>query len=121
MQQYKENTERLELPALHSKMKEVEEIASIIPFTSETMARSELRKLRQIAPFKETDRRIYESILIFVRENQSPNMKMLFLTRDENDFDFPYIREELASMDVELFFSAGRCIGRIRELLGMTT
>jgi hypothetical protein len=98
-------------------MRELEEIASIIPFTSEAMAKAELRELRQIAPFKQTDRKIYESILIFVRANQSPNVKMLFLTRDKNDFDFPYIRDELASMDVELFFSAGECIRRIRELL----
>lgn len=42
---------------------------------------------------------------------------MLFLTRDQNDFNYPYIHEELSSLSVELFFSAGECIRRIRDLL----
>jgi hypothetical protein len=117
LQQYKENTERVELPMLHTKMKNLEEIASIVPFTSESMVRAELRELRQIAPFKQTDRNIYESIFIFAKTNQNPKMKMLFLTRDRSDFDFPYIKEELASVNIELFFSAGECIRRIREIL----
>jgi hypothetical protein len=42
---------------------------------------------------------------------------MLFLTRDKNDFDFTFIREELASLNIELFFSAGDCIKRFMELI----
>jgi len=72
--------------------------------------------LKLVAPFKQTDRKIYESILIFARANQNPSLKMLFLTRDKSDFDFPYIREELVSTGVELFLSAGECIKRIREI-----
>ncbi|HIE28857.1 TPA: hypothetical protein EYP66_16400 [Candidatus Poribacteria bacterium] len=52
--------------------------------------------------------------------NQAPDLKMLFLTRDKTDFDFPYIRSELAFLSIELFFSAGECIRRIRELLGIS-
>jgi len=63
---------------------------------------------------------IDSAILQFARENQAPDLKMLFLTRDKTDFDFPYIRMELASLSVELFFSAGECIRRIRELLGIS-
>ncbi len=117
LQIYRENTEQIELPMLHLRMKNLEENASIIPFTSESMLRAELRELRQIAPFKKTDRNIYESILSFANANRSQEMKMFFLTRDKSDFDFPYIKEELASVNVESFFSAGECIRRIREIV----
>jgi hypothetical protein len=80
------------------------------------MVKSELRGLKKIAPFKQTDRIIYESILEFAKSNQNLNIQMLFLTRDKNDFDFTFIREELASVNIELFFSAGDCIKRFMEL-----
>jgi hypothetical protein len=88
-----------------------------IPFTADIALRAELRGLRQLAPFKRNDQIIYESILLFARENQTSNLKMLFLTRDKTDFDFPYIHKELSSLSVELFFSAGDCIRYLRELL----
>ena len=60
---------------------------------------------------------MYESLLHFARLNQTSDAAMLFLTRDKADFDFPYIREELAALSVELLFSAGDCTRRIRELV----
>ncbi len=120
LQQFKAHSEAEELPVLHTRMEELEESVSVIPFSAEVAARAELRGLRQLAPFKQTDQKIYESILQFARENQSPDLRMLFLTRDKADFDFPYIQNELASLSVEFFFSAGECIRRIRELLGIS-
>lgn len=120
LRQFKESSEAEELPALHARMEEIFESVGIIPFSAEIAARAELRGLKQLAPRKQSDQKIYESILQFARENQAPDLKMFFLTRDETDFDFPYIREELASLSVELFFSAGECIRRVRELLGIS-
>ncbi|MCP4401693.1 MAG: hypothetical protein GY801_30885 [bacterium] len=90
----------------------------VIPFSAEISASAELRRLRQLAPFKSSDERIYESILHFARENQAPDVTMLFLTRDRSDFDHPYLHDELSELSVELLFSAGDCIRRIRERVG---
>lgn len=120
LQQFKTRSEEEELPTLHARIREFEETVSTIPYSAEITARAELRGLRQLAPFKQADRKIYESILQFAKENQAPDLKMLFLTRDKTDFDFPYIRRELASLSAELFFSSGECIRRIRELLGIS-
>lgn len=117
LEEFKVSTEAEERPNLHIRIKEIEEIVSIIPFTPEIATCAELRSLRQIPPFKSSDQRIYESILYFAKENQAQDLTMLFLTRDRNDFDYPYIYEELSSFSVELFFSAGECIKRMRELL----
>jgi hypothetical protein len=44
---------------------------------------------------------------------------MLFLTFDKEDFNVPSVRDELAVVNIELFFSAGECVRRIRELLSL--
>lgn len=92
-------------------------MVSIIPFTSEIGVRAEVRELRQLPPFKSSDRRIYESILHFAEKNHAPDVTMLLLTRDRNDFDYPSIHQELSAYSVELLFSAGDCIKRLRELV----
>ena len=120
LQQFKESSEVEELPALQARIEELFESVSVIPFSAEIAARAELRGLKQLAPFKQADQKIYESILQFARENQTSDLEMFYLTRDENDFDFPYIREELASLSIELIFSAGECIRRMREVLGIS-
>lgn len=94
----------------------MEKNSTLIPFTPELMVKAELRRLKDVAPFKQTDRVIYESILEFAKLNKDSNIQMLFLTRDKNDFDFAFIREELGSLNIDLFFSAGECIKRIMEL-----
>jgi len=106
-----------EQPNLHAKIEHLAQIASIIPFSGDIAARAELRGLRRLAPMKASDRNIYESILHFAQANRSPGTQMIFLTRDIGDFDFPYLHQELAELSVELRFSAGDCIRRIRELL----
>ena len=117
LRQFQESSQMQEFPFLHSKMKTLSENAFIIPFTAEISARAELRDLRRPAPQKPTDRRILESVLSFAQTNRSSDLIMLFLTFDKEDFDVFSIRDELAAVDVELFFSAGECVKRIRELL----
>lgn len=117
LEKFKIRTEEEERPILHARLAEIESIVSIIPFTSDIAVRSELRGLRQSAPFKPSDQRVYESILQFARENSAPDVTMLLLTRDRNDFDYPTIHQELSAYPVELHFSAGDCIKRLRELV----
>ncbi len=117
LEAFKVQSEHVERPLLHTKITVVEEHASIIPFTPEIAVRAELRGLRQLPPFKSSDRCIYESILHFARENHAPDITMLLLTRDRNDFDYPSIHQELSAYSVELRFSAGDCIKRLRELV----
>ncbi len=42
---------------------------------------------------------------------------MIFLERDAAHFDVPEIKAELAAVDVEIYFSAGEVVKRVRELL----
>jgi hypothetical protein len=108
-----------EIPVLQTRMNEIRKVVDIVPFTAEAFMNAELRELKRIAPFKQNDRRIYESIIYFAKTNQNKNVTMLFLTRDKDDFDFSYIRDELNTIGVELFFSAGECNRRIRQVLGL--
>jgi hypothetical protein len=61
---------------------------------------------------------IYESILAFARLNRSPRLAIIFLERDAAHFDLPEIKTELADVDVEIYFSAGETVRRVREFLG---
>ena len=117
LEQWKTYSLGEELAALHARMDALENIVRVIPFSGDIAAQAELRGLRQLAPGKASDRNVYESLLHFARLNQSPDAAMLFLTRDKSDFDFSYIREELAALSVELLFSAGDGIRRIREII----
>lgn len=116
LEQFNVHSFTQEQPTLHNSVYHLMKNTSVIPFSAEIALRAELRGLRQLAPFKPSDRNIYESILHFARLNQTLDVAMLFLTRDKADFDVPYIYEELADLSVELFFSAGDCIRRIHEL-----
>jgi hypothetical protein len=106
-----------EQPILHARIQYLTKSASVIPFSAEIGVQAELRGLRRLAPWKPTDRNVYESMLHFVRENQSSEVRMLFLTRDRADFDVPSLHDELAALSVELLFSAGDGIRRIREII----
>ncbi len=117
LEQFNVHSFTQEQPTLHTSVYHLMKNTSVIPFSAEIAARAELRGLRQLAPFKPSDRNIYESLLHFARMNQPPDVAMLFLTRDKADFDLPYIHKELADLSVELLFSAGDCIRRIRELV----
>jgi hypothetical protein len=117
LDQYKNEIEQTEFNLVLEIKRELEKNSTLIPFTPESMVKAELRRLRDVAPFKQTDRIIYESIIEFAKLNKDSNIQMLFLTRDKNDFDFPFIREELAFLNIEIFFSAGDCIKRFMELI----
>lgn len=116
LQEYKDSIEQNERKLVIQRKNFLEEISIVIPLTSDAMVKSELRSLKRIAPFKQTDRIIYESILEFAKQNQDLNIQILFLTRDKDDFDVSAIREELDALNIEIFFSAGECIKRIKEL-----
>jgi len=62
LEQFKVQSEEEERPVLHTRLNELDNIVSMIPFTAEIAACAELRKLRQLAPFKSSDQNIYESI-----------------------------------------------------------
>ena len=117
LQQFQESSQIQEFPFLHSKIKSLSENSFIIPFTADISVKAELRDLKYLAPQKSADRRILESVLFFAQTNRGPDFFMLFLTFDKEDFNVPSIRDELAAVNVELFFSAGECIKRIKELL----
>ena len=106
-----------EIPLVVEKISNLRQLATIIPLTSEILLQVELREAKQIPPFKKGDIRIYESILKFAAENQGSGFNFVFLTRDRKDFDHPQVHTELHALDVELFFSAGDCVRRIREIL----
>ncbi len=67
LEQFKVYSATQEPLELHGRMKDVEEIANIIPLSAEIAVRAELRGLRRRAPFKASDRNIYESLLHFAQ------------------------------------------------------
>jgi len=64
---------------------------------------------------------LFEDALVFsfvklVGRSIGPESKVLFLTRDR-DFDVEKVLEELNEVGVEVYFSSGECLQRIKELL----
>ena len=118
IEQLAEKVKTIEIPLVVERISNLQQRAAIIPLTPEILLQVELREAKQIPPFKKGDIRIYESILKFAAENQGSGVTLVFLTRDRKDFDHLPIHAELQGVEVELFFSAGDCVRRIRELLG---
>jgi hypothetical protein len=117
LEQFRESSITVEMENSQARIDSLKEQMVQIPFNNEIATRAELRELNRYPPEKPTDKRVYESILMFAREN--PGIQMLFLTSDRTDFDLDFIRNELAENGIEIFFSAGDCIRRIREILGV--
>jgi len=111
------NVKTNEIPLVVEKISKIRQLATTIPLTSEILVQVKLREAKQIPPFKKSDICIYESILKFASENKDSGLNFVFLNRDRKDFDYPQIHAELQALGVELFFSAGDCVRRIRELL----
>jgi len=86
----------------------------VIKYSPEIIASAELRFRQRKPPFKETDCKVYQSILQFLTKNKKE--KVMFITKDRDDFDHPEIRNELKELDCELYFSSGDVIKRIMEL-----
>jgi len=95
-------------------------VADEIPLTPEILVASYLRRISRLPPLDVKDIELYESILAFARLNRSLDAVMVFLQRDALHFDNPAVKAELAALDVEIYFSAGETVRRIRELLGKT-
>lgn len=89
-----------------------------VAFTPEIDMAAKLRRVRGRHPRDVKDLEIYESILYFARQNQKNDLKMIFLERDVAHFDVPEVKAELADVSVEIYFSAGEVVKRVRELLG---
>lgn len=117
VEQLIDDVKTTEIPLVVEKISTLRQLATTIPLASEILVRVKLREAKQIPPFKNPDICIYESILKFAAENQGREFNFVFLNRDRKDFDYPQIHAELQALDVELFFSAGDCVRRIRELL----
>ena len=92
---------------------------NIIPYNTEIRARAHLRVVERLPPFAENDCIIYESIRWFAEQNRELELTMLFLTRNRHDFDYPGVHQELGEYGIELLFSPGDCVRRIRELLDL--
>jgi hypothetical protein len=90
---------------------------NIIPYNTEIRARAHLRVVERLPPFAENDCIIYESIRWFAEQNRELELTMLFLTRNRHDFDYAEVHRELGEYGIELLFSPGDCVRRVRELL----
>lgn len=99
-------------------LNELRRVATRIPFTGDILAASRLRRARRAPPHDVKDLEIYESILAFARLNKDTGLKMVFLERDAAHFNISEIKAELAAVGVEIYFSAGEAVRRVRELLG---
>ena len=78
---------------------------------------ADLRSESAIAPFKEADCRIYESILEYIQSKGGDYDTKIFYTRDREDFDDEMIYAELEDVEVELYFDAGAAVERVYEVL----
>lgn len=109
---------RAMVQAGHALLIRTQFVADEIPLTPEILVASHLRRISRLPPLDVKDLELYESILAFARLNRSPDAAMVFLQRDALHFDNPEVKAELAALDVEIYFSAGEAVRRIRELLG---
>jgi len=95
----------------------IESSCHVIQYNIDIQVQARLRVLERQPPFAENDCVIYESILWFAEQNRELDLRMLFLTRNRRDFDYPSIHQELGEFGIELFFEPGECVRRIREFL----
>ena len=95
----------------------IEMSVDTIPYTMVTALNADLRFESSIAPFKETDCKIYESILEYVKNKGNEYDIKIFYTADREDFDDNAINAELKSLSVELYFNSGAVVERICEAM----
>ncbi len=98
-------------------LEDLRQICTVIPQTPQAHVMGELRFKSALPPFKSDDCQIYEAILEFIRLHRPEYQAIFFLTKDREDFDWQEINRELATLGVEISFSSGECIRRLRELL----
>ncbi len=90
----------------------------VIPYTMTVALNADLRSESSIAPFKEADCRIYESVLEYIRDKGYDYDLKVFYTADREDFDNEMIYAELEEIDVKLYFDAGEVVERVYEVVG---
>ena len=94
----------------------IKSMVQAIPYTSDASTRAELILESASPPFKESDCRIYASILMFVEQIREEYDLIMFYTEDKEDFDHQEIRDEFGGLGVEMMFESGLCVKRVRGI-----
>jgi len=94
----------------------LESLVCLISYTKTSSIRADLRFESSKPPLKETDCRIYESILDFIRNTREYD-KIIFYTTDKEDFDHPEIHKELKKLKTEIYFDSEETVQRVHELI----
>lgn len=92
----------------------IKSVVRVIPYTSDASTRAEMMFESARPPFKESDCRIYASILLFVEQIREEYDLIMFYTEDREDFNHPEIHEEFVGLGVEMMFESGMCVKRTR-------
>ena len=92
----------------------IKSMVRVIPYTSDASTRAELIFESARPPFKESDCRIYASVLMFVEQIRDAYDLIMFYTEDKEDFDHPEIHDEFGGLGVEIMFESGMCVKRVR-------
>jgi hypothetical protein len=103
------SNDRLKIKRVLDKIKSM---IRVIPYTSDASTRAELIFESARPPFKESDCRIYASILMFVEQIREEYDLIMFYTEDKEDFDHHEIHDEFGDHGVEMMFESGMCVKR---------
>lgn len=115
LKEIKERTLR-ERKEIKRVLDEIKSLVCLIPYTKTSSVRADLRFESSKPPFKETDCRVYESILDFIRNTREYD-KIIFYTTDKEDFDHPEIHKELKKLKTGIYFDSGETVQRVHELI----
>lgn len=94
-------------------LEEIKSMVRIIAYTNDASTEAEIMFESSSPPFKESDCRIYASILAFLELIKAEYDLILFYTGDKEDFDYLGIHDELRNLNVELMFDLGMCVERV--------
>ena len=97
-------------------IKIIRDICIVIPHTPEIHVKAHLRDLSSKPPFKFNDCQIYSAALDFAGKNKE-DYKIIFLTKDRDDFNYEEIHKELKDSGVKLMFSSGDCVKEVMRLI----
>jgi len=112
-------------------IRSIRDMCVVIPHTPEIHIKAALRDLSSKPPsqsytmrasddesdgFKLNDCQIYSAAPDFAGKNKN-DRKIIFLTKDREDFDYPEIHDELNDNRVKLMFSSGECVKEVTSVL----
>jgi len=92
----------------------IKSMVRVIPYTSDASTRAELIFESACPPFKESDCRIYASILMFVEQIRGEYDLIMCYTEDKEDFDHPEIHDGFGGLGVEMMFESGMCVKSVK-------